>query len=164
MTAKKTPKVAARPARAGEKVEQGACDYIRAKNDTRLRKREYRQKCGSYKESHGGTHVSTDDPKFRRATKKAYVAHQEACIAERNALRRLETAVRNCPASAPNNPAKALEATQPKGTLPDNLAIVEAYVRMLGISANERLALVRKVAALHGVDLGDLLGVKQRGE
>ncbi|QQC63796.1 hypothetical protein [Paraburkholderia ginsengisoli] len=158
MAAKKTPNAAARPAWTAELVAQRAADLIHKKNARRRARDEYGISCERFKTRRGIDYLETSDPNFRRSTRKAYDALQVARNAERNAMRRLETAVRNCPASAFAEPAKAPEATQPKGSLAGNLAIAEAYARMLNISPNERLALVRKVAAHHGIDVAELLG------
>ncbi|MFM0158028.1 hypothetical protein [Paraburkholderia sediminicola] len=156
MAAKKIPNAAARPTWTVELAAQRAAEFFRLKSASRFAHCEYKDSCERFKTRRGIDYLDVDDPKFRRATCKTYDALQKARVAERNALRRLETAVRNCPAATLNEPAKAPESTQPKGTFADNLAVAESYARMLNLSPSERLALVRKVAARHGIDASGL--------
>jgi hypothetical protein len=163
MASKKNPNAAARPAWTDELAAQRAAEFLRLKSASRFAHSEYKDSCERFKTLRGIDYLDVNDPRFRRTTRKAYDALQKARVAERKSLRRLETAVRNCPTSALNEPAKAPAATQPQGTLADNLLIIEAYVRMLGISPHERLALVRKVAARYGIDVSELPGVTDGG-
>ncbi|MFM0300397.1 hypothetical protein PQQ99_09785 [Paraburkholderia sediminicola] len=156
MAAKTVPNTAARPTWGNDRTAQNAAEFFHLKSAKRFAHSEYKDSCERFKTRRGIDYLDVNDPKFRRATCKAYTALQKARADERNALRRLETAVRNCPAATLNEPAKAPESTQPKGTLADNLAIAESYARMLNLSPSERLALVRKVAARHGIDASEL--------
>lgn len=158
MAVKEIPNAAARPAWTDELAAQRAAEFLRLKSASRFAHSEYKNSCKRFKTRRGIDYLDVNDPKFRRATRKAYDALQKARVAERNALRRLETAVLNCPASAPNESAKTSAATPPRGTLEGNLALVESCCRMLNLSPSERLALLRNVAERHSIDLSGLPG------
>lgn len=130
-----------------EVVARRAVDMVNSKAARRRAHAEYKDACERFKARCGIDYLDVNDPKFRRGTKKAYEAFQEARAGERNAMRRLETAVRNCPASTLNEPAKAQAATQSKGTLADNIALIESCCRMLNLSPSGRLALLSKMAS-----------------
>jgi hypothetical protein len=123
MAEKKIPNAAARPAWTEEMVAQRAKEFFRLKADRLAVGEKYKASCSHFQMRHFLDRIDIDDPAFHRATRKAYAALQKARADERNALRRLETAVRNCPASAISEPSKAREATQP-GTLADDFALV----------------------------------------
>ena len=160
MAAKKIPNAAVRPAWTNELVAQRAAEFLRLKSGSRFAHSEYKDSCEHFKTRRGIDYLDVNDPKFRLATRKAYEALQKARVAERNALRRLETAVRNCPAFAHNEPGTAPEVTQPKETLADNLATAASYACVLNLSPSERLALMHK----HGIDASELPGITLDGE
>jgi hypothetical protein len=66
---------------------------IHARNARRHAHAEYGTACERFKERRGIDRLDIADPKFRRATRKAYEAYVSARAVERNAMRRLETAV-----------------------------------------------------------------------
>jgi hypothetical protein len=78
-------------------VARRAFEFAQFRHAVRAARGEYHAVCAKYR-SHalGGAYIDREDPKFRRATRKTYLALQDLLRAERNALRRLETAVRNC--------------------------------------------------------------------
>jgi thymidylate kinase len=71
-------------------------DFIRLQAVRRAARAEYEQACERFKKRRGIDRIDINDHAFHRATRKSYATFQAARIAERNAVRRLETAVRNC--------------------------------------------------------------------
>ncbi|MGF6870613.1 hypothetical protein [Paraburkholderia sp. MM5477-R1] len=136
MTAKNIRNTSARHAWTDELVAQRAKEFVRLKSARRFAQGEYKYSCERFKTRRGIDYLDVNDPKFRRATRKAYEAFQEARAAERNALRRLETATRNWSASALNEPAKAPEATQ-TATLVDDFALVHDIANSIHFAPNQ---------------------------
>jgi hypothetical protein len=78
-------------------VAQRAAEYVQLALAVRRARSEYRGSCALFRERNcRGNYAAKGDPKFRRSTRKTYLALQDALGAQRNAQRRLETAVRNC--------------------------------------------------------------------
>ncbi|MDR5878803.1 hypothetical protein [Caballeronia sp. LZ032] len=75
-------------------IAERAAEYMRVRIVLRDARYAYRQACARFKDRRSGDFVDVADPAFRRATRKTYAAYQHARAEERNAGRRLETAVR----------------------------------------------------------------------
>ncbi|WP_213764037.1 hypothetical protein [Caballeronia sp. dw_19] len=152
MAAKKIPNAAARPAWTVELVAQRAKEFFRLKADRLAVGEKYKASCSRFRMRHFLDRIDIDDPAFHRATRKAYAALQKARAAERNALRRLETAVRNCPLCAHNEPSKA-----PEATLPVDFALVHEIANSIHFAPSPDA----KRAIAHAVCTG-LLGLLQK--
>lgn len=78
-------------------VANRATDLVRLSDASRAARSKYRDECAKFRARHGVTEIlEREDPLFQKATRKPYRTLQSAISAERNAFRRLETAVRNC--------------------------------------------------------------------
>jgi 4'-phosphopantetheinyl transferase EntD len=97
MKAKSLPQAPRRPVWNDALVAQRTREWFHSTWATRSARFDYAQACKRFKARRGIEWADTKDPKFRRSTRKAYEAFLAARVAQRNALRRLETAVRRCP-------------------------------------------------------------------
>jgi hypothetical protein len=76
-----------------EDVARRAAEHYLAQCARRDARYNYECACIRFKERRGIEHVDVADARFRRSTKKTYLAYQRARQLERNAARRLETAI-----------------------------------------------------------------------
>ncbi|WP_433703754.1 hypothetical protein [Paraburkholderia sacchari] len=83
-----------------EDVARRAAEHYAAQCARRDASYNYECACVRFKERRGIEHVDVADAAFRRSTKKTYLAYQRARQLERNAARRLETAIRGSQAFA----------------------------------------------------------------
>jgi hypothetical protein len=81
-------------------VARRAAEHLAAQYARRSARHDYEEACIRFKDRRGIEHVDVADAAFRRSTKKTYLAYQRARQLERNAARRLETAIRGSQAFA----------------------------------------------------------------